>query len=261
MNYCSIDDAWKNSDSLTEQFKMKKKTIENFSDDNDNNRDHTNKIDDFNYENSFIFDDNLFYEINNLDQKNINIENPYLEQRNINTEQRNINTEQRNINTEQRNINTEQRNPYLEQRNINTEQRNPYLDQRNPYLDQKNPYLDQRNPYLDQKNPYLDERNQYLKQRNQNLEQRNQNLEPRNMKPEETILTKTNNYHNVFICDDFLDHLETCKICRMKMRKRFKSNIIEKFDNIVIDNKDTILLFLVILFALIFCNLLVNIFK
>ena len=27
MNYCSIEDAWKNSDSLTDQFKMKKKKI------------------------------------------------------------------------------------------------------------------------------------------------------------------------------------------------------------------------------------------
>jgi hypothetical protein len=145
MNYCSIDDAWKNSDSLTDQFKIKKKTIENFSE---------NISDDF-----FNYDD-FFYE-------------------------------EKNITPEEKNIKHEQKNTKLE----------------------------------------------------------------------ETPLTKTNNYHNVFICDDFLDHLETCNICRMKMRKRFKSNIIEKFDNIIIDNKDTILLFLVILFALIFCNLLVNIFK
>lgn len=161
MNYCSIEDAWKNSDSLTDQFKMKKKTIENFSADNDVQ--HTIKIDDqeyfndFNYENNFNFDfnNNLFDEIN--------------------------------------------------------------------------------------------KETEIKKEKNQ--------------KPEEKPVTKTNNYHNVFICDDFLDHLETCKICRMKMRKRFRSNIIEKFDNIIVDNKDTILLFLVILFALIFCNLLVNIFK
>ncbi len=164
MNYCSIEDAWKNSDSLTEQFKMKKKTIENFSADNDVQP--TIKIDDeeyyndFNYENSFNFnfDNNLFDEINKETEQKIIQENKI-------------------------------------------------------------------------------------------------------KKPQETAITKTNNYHNVFICDDFLDHLETCKICRMKMRKRFKSNIIEKFDNLIVDNKDTILLFLVILFALIFCNLLVNIFK
>ncbi len=148
MNYCSIDDAWKNSDSLTDQFKIKKKTIENFSDDF------------FNY-------DDFFYE-------------------------------EKNFTHEEKNITHEQKNTKLEQKNT---------------------------------------------------------------KLEEIPLTKTNNYHNVFICDDFLDHLETCNICRMKMRKRFKSNIIEKFDNIIVDNKDTILLFLVILFALIFCNLLVNIFK
>ena len=164
MSYCSIEDAWKNTNSLTDQFKMKKKNIENFS----NNNQPTIKIDeqeyynDFNYENHFNFDDNLFNEITN-DTDEL------------------LDTNQKKINTNQKNT--------------------------------------------------------------------------------ENIPTKTNNYHNVFICDDFLDHLETCNICRMKMRKRFKSNIIEKFDNIIIDNKDTILLFLVILFALIFCNLLVNIFK
>jgi len=47
----------------------------------------------------------------------------------------------------------------------------------------------------------------------------------------------------------------------MKMRNRFKSNIVEKFDNLIVDNKDTVLLFLLILFALIFCNLVIAIFK
>lgn len=167
MNYCSIEDAWKNSDSLTDQFKLKKKTIENFSSD-DQQEINTIKIDDqeyyndFNYENNFNFDlDNaLFDEINKETEKKMS--------------------------------------------------------------------------------PQITKNNVIQK---------------------ENTTTNTNNYHNVFICDDFLDHLETCKICRMKMRKRFKSNILEKFDNLVIDNKDTILIFLIILFALIFCNLLINIFK
>lgn len=153
MNYCSIEDAWKNSDGLTEQFKMKKKTIENFS--SDNSGPPTIKIDDEEYYNDF------------------NYENSF---------------------------------------NFNFDKEEPVVKP--------------------------------IKQ----------------VEPEQKV-TKTNNYHNAFICDDFLDHLETCKICRMKMRRRFKSNVIEKFENLVIDNKDTILLGLVILFALIFCNLLVNIFK
>jgi hypothetical protein len=66
-------------------------------------------------------------------------------------------------------------------------------------------------------------------------------------------------YNNVFICDDFWDHINTCKVCRTKVRDRFSSKIIEKFENIVLDNKDTIVVFLVCLFALIFCNLLITI--
>jgi hypothetical protein len=57
MNYCSIEDAWKNSDSLTDQFKMKKKTIENFSADNDVQ--HTIKIDDQEYFNDFNYENNF----------------------------------------------------------------------------------------------------------------------------------------------------------------------------------------------------------
>ncbi len=165
MNYCSIEDAWRSSDSITEQFKMKKKTIENFS--SENNIQHTIKIDDEEYYTDFNYDSNF----------NLNFDN------------------------------------------------------------------------------YL------LNDKTENNKLENNKSENNKIKNDEHTPTKTNNYHNVFICDDFLDHLETCKICRMKMRKRFKSNLIEKFDNIIVDNKDTILLFLVILFALIFCNLLVNIFK
>jgi len=29
MNYCSIEDAWKNNEAITEQFKIKKNTLEN----------------------------------------------------------------------------------------------------------------------------------------------------------------------------------------------------------------------------------------
>jgi hypothetical protein len=146
MNYCTIEDAWKSSDHLTEQFSFyKKKTIENFE----------------------IQEEKLQQ---NIDNTNINVN------ANMNT---NMNA---NMNT---NMNTNNRQ--------NTEQN---------------------------KNDYLD---------------------------------------SVFICNDFWDHLNKCSSCRNKMRQRFSSNVMEKFENVVIDNKDTILIFLICLFALIFCNLLVSI--
>lgn len=65
----------------------------------------------------------------------------------------------------------------------------------------------------------------------------------------------------VFSCDDFMNHLNTCQTCRIKMRNRFSSKIIERLQNVVLDNKDTILLFLIALFILVFINLLISVFR
>jgi|688.fasta_scaffold1712988_1 hypothetical protein len=139
MNYCTIEDAWKSSDHLTEQFSFyKKKTIENFE--------IQEKVQDTN-------------NTNKQDMNNTNIQ-------------------------EMNNTNIQDMN--------NKQNKNDYLD-------------------------------------------------------------------SVFICNDFWDHLNKCSSCRNKMRQRFSSNVMEKFENVVIDNKDTILIFLICLFALIFCNLLVSI--
>ena len=139
MNYCTIEDAWKSSDHLTEQFSFyKKKTIENFE-----------------------------------------IQEEKVQPTKIQNNTNNTNNTNNNNNTNNTN-------------NTNNKQSNDYLD-------------------------------------------------------------------NVFICNDFWDHLNKCSSCRNKIRQRFSSNVMEKFENVVIDNKDTIIIFLICLFALIFCNLLVSI--
>ena len=177
MNYCSIEDAWKNSDSLTDQFKLKKKTIENFS--SDNNISTPIKIDNEEYYNTFDYNKDSFDYKDTFDFK---IDNDFI--------------------------------------------------------------------------------NDINKDITKNLYGNNHVVKHDNLDTTNTHNTNnTNNYQNVFICDDFLDHLETCKVCRNKMRNRFRSNIVEKFDNLIVDNKDTVLLFLLILFALIFCNLVIAIFK
>ena len=58
MNYCSIEDAWKNSDSLTNQFKLKK-NIENFIPETPPQLDNN----DFTIDNDFI--DNISRDIHN----------------------------------------------------------------------------------------------------------------------------------------------------------------------------------------------------
>lgn len=151
MNYCTIEDAWKSSDHLTEQFSFyKKKTIENFE----------------------MQEEKV--------QQDVNINT------NMNT---NTTMNRQVIN----NTNNKNNREFSEQDSLNNKQN---------------------------KNDYLD---------------------------------------SVFICNDFWDHLNKCPSCRNKMREKFSSNVMEKFGNVIIDNKDTILIFLICLFALIFCNLLVSI--
>jgi hypothetical protein len=163
MNYCTLEDAWKYSDSLTEQFKLKK-NIEKFTSENNNNDNDNN---DNNYNNEYDYDFKLDNDFINDITKDINS----------------------------------------------------------------------------------------TKDINNNIYHNNNNNNNNNN------IHASSHYNDAFICDDFLDHLETCKICRAKMRKRFKSNVIERIENLIIDNKDAILLLLLILFALIFCNLIILIFK
>ena len=47
----------------------------------------------------------------------------------------------------------------------------------------------------------------------------------------------------------------------MKIRKRFSSKLVERIENIIFDNKDTVLLILIGLFILIFFNLLFSVFR
>jgi hypothetical protein len=62
-------------------------------------------------------------------------------------------------------------------------------------------------------------------------------------------------------CNDFLEHINTCKSCRMKMRNYFSSKIVEKIHEFTLDNKDTILLILICIFILILFNIIVSLFR
>jgi hypothetical protein len=64
-----------------------------------------------------------------------------------------------------------------------------------------------------------------------------------------------------FNCDDFFNHISKCSRCRMRMRRNISSKILERMHNFVYYNKDNLLLFLIILFSLIFLNLLLSSFR
>jgi hypothetical protein len=63
------------------------------------------------------------------------------------------------------------------------------------------------------------------------------------------------------LCDDYLLHIKSCRKCYNKMRNQFRPHIIENFQCIVDDNKDTIVLILVGISILLFFNLINNITK
>lgn len=60
----------------------------------------------------------------------------------------------------------------------------------------------------------------------------------------------------VFTCDDFLNHLNKCPHCKMKIKKQLSSKMVDKIKQIIFHNKDTVLLILMTIFILVFFNLL-----
>jgi hypothetical protein len=75
-------------------------------------------------------------------------------------------------------------------------------------------------------------------------------------------LDNQNDYHQDFnSCDDYMLHIKSCRKCYNRMRNQFKPRLIENFQCIIDDNKDTIVLILVGISILLFFNLINNITK
>ncbi len=62
-------------------------------------------------------------------------------------------------------------------------------------------------------------------------------------------------------CDNFMNHIKTCRKCYNKMKYQFRSRLVENFQEIVDDNRDTIVLILLGIFILLFFNLINNLSK
>lgn len=61
-------------------------------------------------------------------------------------------------------------------------------------------------------------------------------------------------------CDEIIYHLNHCAACRQKVYSN-NNTLVKKINNIIIKNKDTVLLGLIILFVCVFLNLLMSIFR
>lgn len=60
-------------------------------------------------------------------------------------------------------------------------------------------------------------------------------------------------------CDDFMLHVKSCRKCYNRMRNQFKPQLVENFQDIIEDNRDTIVLILIGISILLFFNLINNI--
>lgn len=65
----------------------------------------------------------------------------------------------------------------------------------------------------------------------------------------------------LYDCDSFINHIRNCRKCNNRMKNYFRPRLVEKFHNIVEDNKDTIVLILIGISILLFFNLLINMTK
>ena len=80
-----------------------------------------------------------------------------------------------------------------------------------------------------------------------------------NIQPvKETFIGKTiHNKHDI-LCDDFIEHLTKCKSCYNKIKYKFKSKVLDNFENIIDENREPIILILIGISFVLFFNLINN---
>jgi hypothetical protein len=66
------------------------------------------------------------------------------------------------------------------------------------------------------------------------------------------------NNHNNLNCNNFINHLKTCRSCQIKMRTQFRPKILENFEDMIQTNRDIIVLILIGLCIMIFLNMVYN---
>ena len=74
---------------------------------------------------------------------------------------------------------------------------------------------------------------------------------------------KNDDHHldELYDCDSFLNHVRNCRKCHNRMRNYFRPKLIENFQDIIEDNRDTIVLILIGISILLFFNLINNMTK
>lgn len=94
----------------------------------------------------------------------------------------------------------------------------------------------------------------------QNIEMfNNTSVSTNNKKP----IVKHDDTHldELYDCDSFLTHVRNCRKCHSRMRNYFRPKLVENFQDIIEDNRDTIVLILIGISILLFFNLINNMTK
>jgi hypothetical protein len=68
-------------------------------------------------------------------------------------------------------------------------------------------------------------------------------------------------YNYARSCDDFFNHINNCKTCSNRLREKYKSKVLNNIQDIINNNKESIVLILMGIFILLFFNLIYNLTK
>jgi len=100
---------------------------------------------------------------------------------------------------------------------------------------------------------------EYINDKNPAPKKEEININYENKKLKKT--KKIDNHRELNSCDDYMLHIKSCRKCYNRMKNQFKPKLVENFQCLVDENKDTIVLILVGISILLFFNLINNITK
>lgn len=102
------------------------------------------------------------------------------------------------------------------------------------------------------------EYNNFEKPLEKNIIQRKPVIQKKTIEKFSNNKIKNTNTNKQMYCNDFINHLKTCRSCQIKLRDQFRPKILENFEDIIQTNRDIIVLVLVGICIMLFFNILTS---
>jgi hypothetical protein len=102
------------------------------------------------------------------------------------------------------------------------------------------------------------EYNNFEKPLEKNIIQRKPVIQKKTIEKFSNNKIKNINTNKQMYCNDFINHLKTCRSCQIKLRDQFRPKILENFEDIIQTNRDIIVLVLVGICIMLFFNILTS---